>query len=130
MNVTADNPRDATGALISDVGLRAAAVISLHVHAGSIGKWAALRLSDGGSDGIPYDSRSEAINHQLYEQFCCYVKVPPDGMTPDDAYRYIELHRALYDAGYRLADPDMPGEPILPYTAKEWDAALRALKGS
>jgi len=99
---------------LDDLGRRASENVNLHVLGGNVGKWVALRLSDGSSDGIPYDTRSDAIHHQLHEQLCCYVRVPQEGMPPEHARRFIELNRALYAAGYRLADPDMPGEPIYP----------------
>jgi hypothetical protein len=102
-----------------DIGKRAHDTIALHVIGGNVGKWVALRLEDGSSDGIPYDTRREAIQHQLHEQLCCYVKVPPDGMPAEDALRFILINRSLYAQGYRLTDPDMPGEPIYPMTDEE-----------
>lgn len=119
--------RDPTGALASDIGRRVSDTVHLHILGGSVGKWAAFRLSDGGSDGIPYDTRRDAIEHQLHEQLCCYIKITPDGIPPVDAYRFLQLNRALYDAGYRLADPDMPGEPIYPNTVEEMTRALEGL---
>jgi hypothetical protein len=103
----------------ADIGRRAADNINLHVIGKNVNKWVALRLLDGSSDGIPYDSRRDAIVHQLHEQQCCYIKVTLDGITPTDALRFILVNRALYDAGFRLADPDMPGEPIYPNTDEE-----------
>lgn len=111
------------------MGRRISDTVHLHVIGGSVGKWLAFRLADGTSDGIPYDSRAEAIRHQLHEQLCCYMIVHPDGITPYDAVRFLLVNRALYNAGYRLADPDMPGEPIYPYTNEEMDAWIRALTG-
>jgi hypothetical protein len=104
---------------LADIGKRASSVINLHVVSGAVGKWAALRLSDGGSDGIAYDTRRDAIKHQLHESLCCYVKVPPDGMPVADATRFILVNRAIYNAGFRLTDPDDPREPILPMTEEE-----------
>jgi hypothetical protein len=100
-----------------DLGKRAAETINMHLfidveHA--TGKWVAIRMSDGGSDGVLYDTRADAINHQLHEQFCCYFQLPRTGATPDDARRFIEINRQLYNNGARLADPDMPGAPIYP----------------
>jgi hypothetical protein len=112
-------PTDNPDLIAADIGKRAAEAINLHVHGGNVGKWVALRLIDGGSDGIPYDSRAEAIKHQLHEQLCCYIRVTPDGINPTDAYRFIAINRGLYDAGFRLSDPDMPGEPIYPDTLEE-----------
>jgi hypothetical protein len=108
-----------------DIGKRASENINLHVVGGNVGKWVAIRMSDGGSDGIPYDSRREAIKHQLHEQYCCYIQVTPDGITPADALRFVLINRALYDAGFRLSDPDMPGEPIYPQTDVEFARIIR-----
>jgi hypothetical protein len=108
-----------SGPQLDDIGKRASDVISLHIVGGNVGKWVALRLEDGSSDGIPYDTRRDAIEHQLHEQLCCYVKVPPDGMTPADALRFILLNRAIYAAGFRLAEPESETEPIYPMTNEE-----------
>jgi hypothetical protein len=120
--------RDATGARIDDIGRRASDIIHLHVLAGRVGEWVALRLADGSSDGQTYPTRRDAITHQLHEQLCCYIRVTPDGITPQHAYRFIQLNRFLYDAGFRLADPDMPGEPIYPETPEELAATLKGLR--
>lgn len=111
-----------------DIGRRVSDAMHLHILTGSVGEWMAVRLSDGSSDGIAYPSRADAITHQLHEQLCCYLRVTPDGIQPADAYRFVELNRALYDAGYRIADPDMPGEPIYPQTLEELRAAIRELR--
>jgi hypothetical protein len=124
----AEPTHDATTQPANDVGRRAADTVTLHILGGNVGKWVALRLADGSSDGIPYDSRADAINHQLHEQLCCYLKVTPDGISPADAFRFIRLNRALYDAGYRLADPDMPGEPIYPLTVAQMERAIKGLE--
>lgn len=92
--------------------------VNLHVAAlghEASGRWVAIRLSDGGSDGNLYDRRAQAITHQLHWSQCCYVRIPPFGMmlTPREAESYLTLHRSMYDAGYRLQDPDQPA-PIKP----------------
>jgi hypothetical protein len=110
---------------LADAGNRASSAINLALLTGDIGRWIALRLADGSTDGTTYDTRADAIRHQFHEQLCCYVKVPPDGMPPEHATRFIQLNRALYDAGYRLADPDMPGEPIYPLTIEEMVSWLK-----
>ena len=107
-----------------DLGKRASDTIHLHILGGNVGRWVALRLNDGGSDGIPYDTRRDAIRHQLHEQYCCYVKIPPDGMAPNDAMRFILVNRAIYAAGYRLTDPDDDREVIPPMTNEETLALL------
>jgi hypothetical protein len=92
--------------------------VNMHVHAlgeAASGRWVAIRLSDGGSDGVMYDTRPQAITHQFHEKQCCYVRIPPFGqlMNPREAESYLVLHRSMYDAGYRLQDPQDPA-PIKP----------------
>ena len=92
----------------SDEARRCAEAVNLHVSVdpiGSIGRWVAVRLSDGRSDGNLYDTKADAVRHQLYETQCAYVCVPPGGMPVADAQVYLRAMRQLYDAGYRLADP-------------------------
>jgi hypothetical protein len=119
---------DETPESLADIGRRVSETIGLHIAAGSVGRWAAFRLADGTSDGIPYDTRADAIRHQLHESLCCYVKIPPDGMPAYDALRFVLINRAVYAAGFRLTDPDDDREPILPMTNEEIDAALAAFR--
>lgn len=70
------------------------------------GKWIAARLSDGSTDGTVYDSKADAVKHQLHETQCAYLVVPPAPMPPAEATAYLELHDKMYAAGYRLQDPD------------------------
>lgn len=44
--------------------------------------WVALSLEDGSSDGILYDSKVDAISHQLHEFAYAYTRIPPGGYTP------------------------------------------------
>lgn len=97
----------------SDAARRMSDAVNLHVQALGVqasGRWVAIRLSDGGSDGVLYDYRRDAILHQLHEKLCCYVRIPPFGqmMSTREAESYLTLHRSMYDAGYRLQDPDGP----------------------
>lgn len=83
--------------------------VNLHVAVdpyGSIGKWVAVRLADGKSDGRLYESKYEAVRFQLHETMCAYISIPPGGMPVADAEVYLKVMRQLYDAGYKLADPD------------------------
>jgi hypothetical protein len=70
--------------------------------------WLAIRLSDGKYDGGLYDTRADAVRHQLHESLCAYLLVPPCGMPPRDAESYLRFHRQAYDAGYRVTDPEQP----------------------
>jgi hypothetical protein len=66
------------------------------------GKWVAFRLSDGGSDGVLYDTREAAIHHQLHPSQSCYLVIPPSGFTLKEIRRFLNLSRALYDKGARI----------------------------
>lgn len=90
----------------SDAAHRCSDIINQLVTDGQGGRWCAIRLSDGGSDKIPYDTRQEAIDHQLHEMQCCYVLIPFDGMSPKSAESFMRTNRMLYDAGMRLSDPE------------------------
>jgi hypothetical protein len=78
-------------------------------------KWIAVRLSDGGTDGVLYDSRDDAIRHQIDERFCAYVCMASmvQGAKPLDCAIYLEFHRQAYDANMRLHEPEAP-QLILP----------------
>ncbi len=103
-----------TARQFSDAAKRCSDMIAIHILAGKAGLWAAIRLSDGSSDGIAYDRRADAIRHQLHESQCAYVKIPHDAMPLAEAESFLEFHRKAYDAGFRLIDPDDPRELIQP----------------
>lgn len=90
----------------SDAAHRCSDTIRMHIVAGMATRWAAIRLSDGGSDGIAYDTRADAVRHQLHEQLCAYVFIPHDDMSPKAAETFLSVNRKLYDAGMRLIDPE------------------------
>lgn len=99
-----------------DAARRCSETISLHLMADreqAINSWVAIRLSDGGSDGQLYDTRSDAIRHQLHEMQCAYIKITPDGISVKDAGLFLKLNRKAYDAGLRFADPDNPNRELV-----------------
>jgi hypothetical protein len=108
-------PRSPLG-LVSDAARRASDAVNLALLAdreGNVGRWIALRLSDGGSDGVVYDRVEHAANAQLHYQLCMYVRIPPGGMPPREAEGALAYHRAVYDAGHR--PPYLDGYvPIIP----------------
>ncbi len=102
----------------SDEARRCADEINLHVAAlghEACRRWVAIRLSDGGSDGTLYDTRPDAIRHQLHEQQCAYFCLPPvpTMIGTREAEAFLTYCRSLYDAGYRIPDPTAPA-PIVP----------------
>jgi hypothetical protein len=102
----------------SDAARRLSDAVNVHLlgqGTAVAGRWIAARLSDGGSDGVLYDTKADAVRHQLHEQLCCYVMIPLDGMSPRQAENYLRFNRQLYDAGMRITDPNahtaMPMDP-------------------
>lgn len=91
-----------------DDAVRCSEIVNTAVVNDFAGFWLAIRLSDGGSDEIAYATKRDAIRHQLHEQQCAYVRIPPDGMTPKHAEAFLRVNRQLYDAGLRIVDPDQP----------------------
>jgi hypothetical protein len=84
-------------------------------------KWLAIRLSDGGHDGTLYDSKRDAVRHQLDEFLCAYVcfRNLIGGSTPKEMELFLKFNRDAYDAGFRLPDPDADsgGPEVLMTTA-------------
>ncbi len=91
------------------------------------GKWVAIRLADGGSDGVVYDSRRDAIRHQLHERQCAYVRIPLDDMSPRSAQTFLDFTRQCYDAGIPMADPEFEMHtPQLTYDSLVSGGIIRA----
>ena len=88
--------------------------------------WIAVNLSDGRSDGVLYSSKAEAIRHQIHETQCAYLTIPPDGMTYQQAEVYLKFTEQMYEAGVRLADPDMQVQ--LPVRAETNASVIAQLK--
>jgi hypothetical protein len=76
----------------------------------SLGKWIAVALQDGTSDGVLYDSKQDAILHQHHnEQWYAYIQITPANMTVCSAEIFLGVTRRLYDKGFRLTDPASRG---------------------
>jgi hypothetical protein len=92
-----------------DSARRMADTVNLHWQAqqwDAVGKWVAIRLSDGGSDNVLYPTKGEAVRHQFHEFWCAYVRIIRDQMSVCEAQTMLEVSRRAYDAGMRLTDPD------------------------
>lgn len=108
----------------SDAARHACDAVNLHISAlgfDACGKWVALRLRDGRSDDALYDSKQDAVRHQSDEKLCAYVCIPPNGMTECRAESFLTTMRKLYDAGWRLTDPDAKngGPDLIPRSSIE-----------
>lgn len=113
--------------MVSDAAKRCSNTVQLQVALGNFGKYVAIRLSDGGSDDVLYDTRIDAIRHQLHERQCAYIKIPPTGMPPEHAERYLAIYRGLYDRGIYFDDP-RGQDVITPINLEQLNAAYRQLK--
>lgn len=122
---------------VGDSAKRAYDIVRSYVHfvpyEDRIGKWVALRLEDGGSDGTLYDSKRDAIRHQANEFLCAYFSYrgAPNGFSNvRDVAAWLAYHRHMYDNGFRLPDPDDPGggpEIIMPTAEEQLFDQLRRL---
>lgn len=110
----------------SDAAKRCADNVTLASIAGSVGRWLAIRLQDGGYDGGIYDSRDDAITHQLRPDYCTYIRVPPGGMTAHEAEALLGYWRTLRDSGIRDDDPAVP-MPLMPLLRHDRRRQIRAL---
>ena len=73
--------------------------------------WMAFRLQDGGSDGVLYPTRQDAIAHQSNEKLCAYFsfKSAMGGTNPRDCQLFLNVHRHAYSVdGGRMAEPAAP----------------------
>ena len=95
----------------------------------NVGRWIAVRLSDGTSDGVVYDHRREAVKHQLHESLCAYVQIRPHQMTVQEAASVLKFYRFAYTSGFRVTDPEGP-ELIMPITTQELSSQIRRLARS
>lgn len=72
--------------------------------------WMAFKLEDGDSDGVLYDTREDAIKHQLHENLCAYffLRTALGGVPLRDCQLFLNIHRQVYDAGGRFTEPRTP----------------------
>lgn len=100
---------------------------------GSIGKWFAVRLEDGVSDGVLYDSKVSAIHHQTrIEKYYAFVRMSIATMNYCDAEIYLAIQRRLYDKGFRMADPDARsgGPDVIKRSTREDMFSLMHMRGT
>lgn len=92
-----------------DAAKRAADQHNLHIAAGAhnaVGKWIAIALADGDSDGVLYDSKTDAIRHQHHnEMYYMFVCVGPASLSVCEMASFLHTNRMMHDAGIPLTDP-------------------------
>lgn len=111
----------------SDAAKRCADIVTLASIAGNAGRFMAIRLQDGGSDQVAYDTRADAIRHQLHPERCTYVLIPPGSMPAHEAEALLQYWRAV-SAVARDGDPDVI-LPLMPLLVADRRRQIRALKG-
>lgn len=94
----------------ADAAKRLADTVALHQVALSrdellAGRYIAVRLSDGGSDGVVYDTPAEAVAHQRHNASrCIYPRLPLERWSAQVCDVLLMYGRRAYDNGHR-ADP-------------------------
>ena len=94
----------------SDAAKRASDAYRLHKAAlgfAAVGKFIAVALADGSSDGVLYDTKRDAVRHQHHnEQWYAFICINPGDFNPCEAEEYLAINRTLYEHGIRLTDPE------------------------
>ena len=115
-----------------DAGRRIADEFIMHRLAdpiGNLGKFMAVRLSDGGSDHALYPSIDEArriIGKRDDEDRWFYIQIVPSQLPARDASILLRTNRKMYDAGIRQRAMD--GRVMIPRLAREdHTAQLRSI---
>jgi hypothetical protein len=108
--------------VVSDAAKRASDAYNLHRVAdpnGCVGKWIAVRLSDGTTDNVLYDSKSAAVDHQHHdEDFYAFVQIGPWQFTPEMAETYLTVQRRMYGSNSTNSFP-FPWHPAPEYQLQE-----------
>lgn len=112
--------------MVDDAAKRVSDAVTLAALSGGVGHWMAFGLSDGRTDNVHYDSRYDAVAHQLSAAYYLYVQVQPGGMQPRQASALLTYWRQLHDAGGRFHDPGF-AMPLMPLTSPDKRRQIRTL---
>ena len=97
------------GKLHSDAAKRVSDAYRLHRSAlgvAAVGKWIAVGLAGGQSDGVLYDSKTDAVRHQHgNETWFAYLTIGPWDMDVCQAEDYLAAVRLWDESGIPLTDP-------------------------
>jgi hypothetical protein len=58
--------------------------------------WIAVRLSDGGTDGVLYPLKEIAVEFQIHPTQCAYMRILPGGIPPREAVSFLYHTAQLY----------------------------------
>ena len=114
----------------SDMAKRVSDWHNTHRQFGSdaaIGRYIAVALADGCSDGVLYDTKRDAVRHQHHnERFYAYIAIQPASMTICQAESVMRTFRMVYGAKGAFVDPDHPtgGQEIVRRLTREDQASL------
>jgi hypothetical protein len=100
---------------------------------GFVGHWMSFRLEDGQSDKALYPRKADAVKHVPNEFHYMFIVMHVGGMSPCEAEIMLDFHRKAYDAGFRLADPDVKtgGPDLIPRIGTpEIASQIQALEGN
>jgi hypothetical protein len=70
------------------------------------GKYVAVKLADGSSDGVLYDTRRDATRHQS-DPWCFYVKVQVGGIQPREAWTVLVYARKAKERGIVFTEEEV-----------------------
>lgn len=82
----------------SDKGRRCSDIVTQHLtdDPECVGSWIAVRLSDGGSDGVIYPTKTIAVMFQIHETQCAYLRILLGGIPPREATSFLYHTAQLY----------------------------------
>lgn len=118
------------GLVVSDEAKRISEAMTLHTLAGSAGKWASFRMSDGAEvqAHTVYDSHRDALRHARHDRdTTIYLEVTPDGVPPHEAEGALRFARNLHAAGFRIPSPDFSYDPTMPLLRADRVRTIRHL---
>lgn len=105
------------GLVVSDAAKRISEAMTLHTLAGSAGKWASFRMSDGRErqTGTAYDSHYDAMRAAGWDRDrTIYLEITPDGVPEHEAQGALDYARLVHDLGFRIPVPDFSYDPTMP----------------
>lgn len=98
--------------IVSDAARRMSDIINVklvsHPHWELQNCWMAFNLGSGETDGVLYDSRVDAVNHQLDERYCAFFcfRNAMNGTNPRDCQLFLSVNRSA--VGMKLYEPNAP----------------------
>lgn len=116
--------------IVSDEAKRISEAMTLHTLAGSAGKWASFRMSDGHEVQklTAYDSHYDAMRHAKWDRdTTIYLEITPDGVPAHEAEGLLRYFRTLHAAGFRIPSPSFSYDPTMPLLKSDQLKTIRHL---